>query len=677
MRLTQQPFEPVTDVIHGVAVVDPYRWLEDRGLPETEEWIADQQRRCTEYFADKDSLDALKRKVQDYLDVEVFDQPARVAGRYFYRRRNHEEEQSSIFVRNVANGPQRLLVDPTVHGPFASVGIHRISEDGSLLAYELKYGGEDRKAIHFVDALSNRLLPDKIEAGYARGFAFTPDHRGFFYCHEEPTTASDSHVIRLHWFGDAAVDQIVFRAVRTRESRLILTADNTHLGAVWIHEQASALVADFWITPLHAPTDWKQVFANKTLPYSPILKGGRIFVLQDEDAPNGVLVELLDGTEPRTIVPKQDGMIRQLIVTGSGIFLNCLHHLMPSIHYWSLTGRDLGKVDIPTDGTIHLLPNQVEVERNIFFTYESFAKPRVIFEYFPDSAKSKPWNRCHCSDARSSYSVRNVSFSSQDGTLIPMTLVSRHDVGPRLCPMIMTSYGGFGVPMTPQFSVLVSIMTKLGAVFALPHIRGGGDFGKTWHEAGRGRNRQTAFDDFTAAGEWLCKQGLTSPEQLAIFGGSNSGLLVGAAMTQRPDLFCAVLCIAPLLDMVRYEQFDQAVRWRREYGTVDEVEGFHALYAYSPYHHVESNVNYPAVLFVSGDRDDRCNPAHVRKTAARLQDNKLQTRPILVEYSPERGHSPVLPLSVRIQALARRISFLCRELNIPVTVGETNETNGV
>jgi prolyl oligopeptidase len=203
----------------------------------------------------------------------------------------------------------------------------------------------------------------------------------------------------------------------------------------------------------------------------------------------------------------------------------------------------------------------------------------------------------------------------------------------------------------------------------VPHIRGGGEFGKAWHDAGRARNRQTSFDDFIAAAEWLCDQGATTPCQLGIFGGSNSGLLVAAAMTQRPDLFGAMVCIAPLLDMVRYEQFDEAVKWRREYGTVDDPEDFRALYAYSPYHHVAEDVDYPPILFVTGDQDDRCNPAHVRKMAARLQGRSVQKSIVIVDYSQERGHSPVLPLSVRIPALARRITFLCRELNITIPEG--------
>ena len=227
--------------------------------------------------------------------------------------------------------------------------------------------------------------------------------------------------------------------------------------------------------------------------------------------------------------------------------------------------------------------------------------------------------------------------------------------------------------ITPQFSVLAAIMMELGAAFALPHVRGGGEFDQAWHDAGRARNRQASFDDFIAAAEWLCNQAITTPHQLAIFGGSNSGLLVAASMTQRPDLFGAVLSIAPLLDMVRYEKFDQAMKWTGEYGTAENPEDFQALYAYSPYHHVAEEVDYPATLFVTGDKDDRCNPAHVRKMAALLEGRLAQKSPVIVDYSEERGHSPVLPLSIRIPALARRIAFLCRELQIPIPGGGTDE----
>jgi prolyl oligopeptidase len=236
-------------------------------------------------------------------------------------------------------------------------------------------------------------------------------------------------------------------------------------------------------------------------------------------------------------------------------------------------------------------------------------------------------------------------------------------------PALMTAYGGFGVASSPHFSALVFIMMELGCTFVLPHIRGGGDLGKNWHEVARGRNRQVAFDDFISAAKWLFAEQLTTARKLAIFGGSNAGLLMGAAMTQEPTLFRAVLAIAPLLDMVRYESFDQAAKWWREYGTVKDATDFEAIYRYSPYHQVKTEIDYPATFFVTGDQDDRCNPAHVRKMAARLQERKAQQSPIVVDYMFERGHSPTMPLSIRVEALTRRLAFLCKELEVPVVFG--------
>jgi prolyl oligopeptidase len=263
--------------------------------------------------------------------------------------------------------------------------------------------------------------------------------------------------------------------------------------------------------------------------------------------------------------------------------------------------------------------------------------------------------------------VERISYPSKDGTPIPMWLVSLETTDRRKPqPAILTGYGAAGVSMTPRFSVLVTVMLELGCVFALPNIRGGSEFGSGWHEAARRCNRQAAYDDFLAAAEWLSENNVTRPEQLGIFGGSNAGLLVAVAMTQRPDLFSAVLCLAPILDMVRYEKFGDARKWVSEHGTVDDPDEFRALYAYSPYHRVVEHQNYPAILFVTGDKDGQCDPAHTRKMAARLQTRDAQSNPILVDYNRERGHSAVLPLSIRIEALTRRIAFLSKELGVSI-----------
>lgn len=670
MSLTGSPLAPVEEMIHGVLVRDPYRWLEDRSLPKTEKWIREQQRRCKQYFAECKDLPAIRERVRAYLDVEITDQPSRVGSRYFCRRRNQGQQQASIYVRDAVTGQERQLVDVSPLGSFASVGIHRISEDGSLLAYELKIGGGDRKAIHIVDVESGNVFPDFIETGYARGFSFTRDGSGFFYS-QEGEEASWDHTIRLHRFGRSGPDQVLFRMANTRRSRLILTADHAHLGAIHMYQVDGAGAIDFWVAQRSEPDNWRRVFANRKLPFSPILRQGRIFALSYEQTSNGKLVELNHaGEELRVVIPEHDAKIRQLVITGDTIVVNYLNQTTHSLQRWHLTGGNLGPLNIPTGGTIQLLPLQSEASDSIFYTYESFSAPLTIFEHKIDVGKTDLWHHRTIDATFPNCLLRETTFPSKDGVAIPITITSYpHTKVAQRLPIVMTSYGGFGVPMTPQFSVLVTIMMELGATFALPHIRGGGEFGKEWHDAACGRNRQVAFDDFIAAAEWVIREGLTRPDQLAVFGGSNSGLLVGAAMTQRPDLFQAVLCIAPLLDMVRYEFFDQAVKWQGEYGTVDDPKEFAALYSYSPYHHIAKDANYPSVLFVSGDRDDRCNPAHVRKTVARLQGRRAQHSAIIVDYSEERGHSPVLPLSVRIDALARRIAFLCRELNLPFNCG--------
>jgi prolyl oligopeptidase len=653
----------VEESIHGVIIRDPYRWLEDGSSLETREWVADQQQRYDEYFSHTEDLNLFRERVREYLDVETVDQPARIANQYFYRRRDKGCEQASIYVRDTSMGKERLLVDPSTRGKFASVAIHRISLDGSLLAYESRQGGADATAIHIVDVDSGVELPDKIEPGYARGFTFTTNREGFYYC-QENAEAFEHHTIRLHRFGERSTDEVVYQLPRSAGSKLVLTSDELHLGIIFVHLHNGERVTDLSLARRDTPTGWKYVFANLHRTYRPFLKNGRVFAISFQDAPNGMLLELNEsGCEARVIIPEQAQMIQQLVVVGNRIVVTYLHDWTTVVESWTVSGKYLGRLKTPIDGTIRLLQSQGSDA--LFCTYESFSEPPAIFEFLADSGRIEVWHKQANPAERKTCNMRPVFVTSKDGTRIPLMLVNRGN--PELAsniPVIMTGYGGFGTSVTPQYSVLVSIMLGLDSTFALARIRGGGEFGNAWHDAGRRGGRQNAFDDFIAAAEWLCANGVTTPERLAIFGGSNAGLLVGAVLTQRPELFGAVLCIAPLLDMVRYETFDQASRWRHEYGSVDDAEDFRTLHAYSPYHHIEEEINYPPILFVSGDKDDRCNPAHVRKMAARLQQRNVQTHPVLVDYSRDRGHSPMLPLSVRVESLARRITFLCRALNI-------------
>jgi prolyl oligopeptidase len=660
----------VEEMIHGALVKDPYRWLEDRSLPETDDWIRNQQRLCDRYFDACPGLNGIERRVRDYLDVEVVDQPACVRSRYFYRKRSTGQEQGAICMREISSESECILVDPAQEGRFTSVGIHRISPNGSILAYELKRGGADTKEIRFVDVTRRTVLPNRIPLGYGRGLAFS--RLGYFYCQETGQPA-DEHRVCYESFASAGQGRVVLRVPRMNGSRLLLFANAHRLGAIWLRPQGPDVMTDFWIAPLvDGSPDWVQVFRARRAPYCPILCHDRILIAAGTDGGSSQVLELsTKGEEMGILVPANESAIRQIVVTRDRIFLSRLDHGIASLDAWLLSGESAGSVSLPHGGTIQVLPVHAQDTESFFYSFESFDVPPALYLHHALTNTSVLWHQRGPADRIRCTDIQATMLPSKDGAQIPLTLVAEEgkDIAGGPWPVIMTCYGGFGVTTTPQFSVLAAIMMELGAIVALPHVRGGGEFGNAWHDAGRARNRQTGFNDFIAAAEWLCRRGVATPSRLGIFGGSNSGLLVAAVMTERPDLFGAVLSIAPLLDMIRYEKFDEAARWKREYGTVENPEDFQVLYAYSPYHRVAEDVDYPATLFVAGDKDDRCNPAHVRKMAALLQERPRQKSPVIVDYSEERGHSPVLPLSVRIDALTRRIAFLCRELRIAIPEG--------
>jgi prolyl oligopeptidase len=665
---THKP-EPAVDILHGLKVVDPYRWLEDRTSEETDGWLSEQARIHELYFSKLPLLNTVRSRVSEYLNVEILDQPAQVGSYTFFRRRRKDQEQACICVRDIDSGTERVLVDPSKQGLHAAVRIHRISEDGRLLAYSLKQGGERTEELHFVDVVNERTLEDCREAGLSRGLSFASDNLGFYYCRE--FTSCDSlnrpHEILYHRFGDSAcLDRVLFSLPTTERSRLVLVADDVNLGAIFVHDRGDGPKLDLYIAARIEVSLWRPVVQDKPAHFGPFLYAGKIFAICTGDSPNGCILELnLDGSNRSLLVPPWRAPIANLCLAKGRLYISYQLDCKTIIHAWTWTGTFLGALPDHPDGSFGMLRSYTHATDVLFFSHESFCDPPSIYLYRENTRSYVRWSQSPPVGEGHRYAIQRTTYPSRDGTSIPIWLVALHPFAADKCyPVLLTAYGGFGISMTPRFSVLVSVMLELGCVFALPSIRGGSEFGNQWHEAARGRRRQVAFDDFLAAAEWLRGTGLTKPEYLAIFGGSNSGLLVAAAMTQRPELFRAVLCLAPILDMVRYERFGDARKWREEYGSVEDADDFRALYAYSPYHRIREEINYPAALFITGDKDTQCDPAHSRKMTARLRDRVSQTKPILIDYGPERGHSAVLPLSERIDALARRIAFLCNELNI-------------
>jgi prolyl oligopeptidase len=666
------PARPVTDVLHGVPVTDPYRWLEDQNSPRTRAWIEEQTRYARAYLDNISGRDQIRKRVRELLAVETYDSIQEAGRRYFFRKRLPDQEQPCIYMREGPEGEDQLLVDPSECGQ----GIHtavkplRVSPDRRLLLYEIKEGGERTGTFALLDIESRRTLPDALPRGYLRGFAFAPDSKSFYYVHEALDSKPPFYrAAYLHVIGTGLrEDQEVFCAGEGDRLRLSLVSDTHRLGFL-IYRFIEKTLTSFYLKSMDEAEPPECIVADAEWRFGPLLVPGRILAITDRGAPNFRIVELCQrkGAEAEwlDVIPENGYRIGQWAVAGDRILIFCAKNMERRIRAYDLSGHKIDDLAILPEETVRVSSWTPESDE-IFLERESFTDPIRTVRYSPKRKECALWAKRSLAFDASHYAHQQLWFPSNDGTEIPIYLVGRKDVLAGGChPVIMTSYGGYGVSMTPQFSVFVALLMERGCLFALPNIRGGSEFGAEWHEAAKGRKRQTAFSDFLSAAEWLIRTKRTTPGNLAIFGGSNSGLLVGAAMTQRPELFRAVVCMVPMLDMLRYHLFDNAHVWRGEFGTADDPEDFAALASYSPYHQVRDGVAYPATMMVSGDADRNCNPLHARKMTARLQAASSSKHPIFLDYNEFRGHSPVLPLSVRIEALTDRVAFLCDQLQLP------------
>ena len=667
------PIEPVIEILHGIAVTDNYRWLEDQNSSRTREWIDGQTRYTRAYLDNIPRRESIRKRIREFLATENYDSLQEVEGRYFFRKLLPGQEQPCIYMRKGPGGQDELLVDPATRGTgmYSAVKPHRVSPDGRLLLYEVKQGGERTGTFELLDIESRRTLPDVLPRGFLRGFAFAPDGKSFFYVHESlDAKRPHYHAAYNHVLGSAFdEDQEIFFAGQDEKLRLCLLSDAKRLGFL-VYRFLEKTRTDLYVTTLGSYEQTRTVIADAEYMFSPLLIRGRLLAITDRDSPNLRIVELRlkQNEEPEwvNLIPEIESRIQQWIVAKERIFVSYIRQTTTHVSMFDLAGQPVGEMPFSNNASIRFVGGS-NASDELLFEEESFTEPVGIFRFSAHATQPALWARRNLPFDSGNYNHSQVSYRSKDGTWIPMFLMGRKDVlAEGSHPTIMTSYGGYGVSMTPRFSTFVALLAERGCLFALPSIRGGSEFGADWHKAAMRRKRQAAYDDFLAAAEWLIKSGRTTPNKLAIFGGSNSGLLVGVALTQRPDLFRAVLCMVPMLDMLRYHLFDRAYVWRDEFGTAEDPEDFAVLASYSPYHRVRDGINYPATLIVSGDADQNCNPLHARKMTARLQAATSSGRPILLDYKPFRGHSPVLPLSERIEALTDRMAFFCDQLQLDV-----------
>jgi prolyl oligopeptidase len=665
--------EPVTEILHGVPVTDGYRWLEDQDSHRTRVWIEEQTRYARHYLGSIPGRDRIRKRIREFLAVETYDSLQKSGNRYFFRKRLPDQEQSCIYMREGTDGEDQLLVDPLERGTGKYTAVRPLQPcpDGRLLLYEVKEGGERTGTFELLEIETRKRLSDFLPRGYLRGFAFAPDGRSFYYVQETIDANRPFYRAAYHHVLGTPIseDREIFFAGEDEKMRLGLFSDSKRL-VFLVHRFLEKTFTDIYLKPFAPGGMPEPIFRGIDYSLGLRLLGDRIFAITDRDAPNRRIVEIRirdnGQLEWIDIVPEFSIPIQNWLIVGDRIFVSCLSEMTHQIRIFNLSGKALGELPIRSDETLRMVGGSPESDELLLET-ESFTEPIGIFRYSAKTNERALWAKRSLPFDSKDYSYSQIWFMSKDGTRVPMYLVGRREILDGTSnPTIMTSYGGYGVPMTPQFSTFVAFLMERGCLFALPNIRGGSEFGVEWHIAAKRRNRQTAYDDFLSAADWLIRTGRTAPGKLAIFGGSNSGLLVGAALTQRPDLFAAVVCMVPMLDMLRYHLFDNAHVWKDEFGTVDDPDDFAALAKYSPYHRVRDGLAYPATMIVSGDADRNCNPLHARKMTARLQAANVSEGPVFLDYNKFRGHSPVLPLSERIEALTDRMAFLCDQLQLPV-----------
>ena len=669
--------DPVTDVLHGVPVTDPYRWLEDQNSPRTRAWIDEQTHYARGYLDSIPGRERIRERVRDLLAVETYDSLQKVGTRYFFRKRLPNQEQPCIYIREGADGEDQVLINPAERGtgPFTAVKMLRISLDGNLLLYEIKQGGERTGRFEILDISTGQTLADALPHGYLRGFAFAPDARSFYYVHEAIDTKRPFYrSVFRHVLGrDFADDSEIFFAGESKLLSLSLISDSRRLGFL-VCRLLDKPSTDFHLQPFGSNEAADCILRDADYFFRPrLLDDGRILGITDRGAPNLRIVQVQKQENGEycfcDLVPETDARIRDWLVAGGRLYVGYVRRTETRVDIFDIKehgAEKIGQLPFNRFESVRLMGTSSGGDE-FFLETESFTEPTTIFRSFPRSGQRELWMRSKIPLEACAVSQKQVWYTAEDGTSIAMFLLAQKNVlDGGIHPAIMTSYGGYGISMTPQFSVLVSFLVEHGCLFALPNIRGGSEFGAAWHQAAQRRKRQVAFGDFLSAAKFMISSGRTTSDKLAIFGGSNSGLLVGAALTQRPHLFRAVVCLVPMLDMLRYHLFDNADVSKDEFGTADDPEDFLSLLGYSPYHNVRRGTAYPATMLVSGDADQNCNGLHARKMTARLQAANVSEFPIFLDYSPLRGHSPVLPLSTRVEALTDRLAFLCDQLG-PIT----------
>lgn len=666
------------DEYHGVRVEDPYRWLEAdvRESQEVAEWVAAQNKVARAFLDAVPQRPQIVRRLTELWNYERYSPPRQQGGKYFYLKNDGLQNQSVLYVADRYDAEGRVLLDPNTWSADGTVAMRAFaaSDDGKVLAYARSEAGSDWQEILTLDVESGQPLDEPLKWSRFTSISWTKDGRGFYYnrypeppAGQEFQSAALDQMIYFHQLGTTQeADQLIYR--RPDHPNWIFdvspTEDNKYL--VLSISRSTDPQNQVYVRPLsaapHAP--WTELigdFENQFWFFGN--EGERLYFLTDLDAPTKRVVAM-DVAHPgrdhlTEIIPAKKATLDGASILGGRMIAQYLADVLTEVEVYDLSGKQLGRVERPGFGAVAGFAGDQD-DTETFYTFTSYNTPARVYRYDVLSGESQLVRQPKLNFDPDKFTVEQVFFTSKDGTRVPMTLAYRSDLEKNTPqPTLLYGYGGYSISLTPSFYPDYVAWMEMGGILAVANLRGGGEYGETWHQAGKTLNKQNVFDDFIAAAEWLIATGRTTPKQLGIMGGSNGGLLVGAVETQRPELFGACIPIVGVLDMLRFHQFTAGQFWRDEYGKVENKDEFNALLAYSPYHNAKPG-KYPPTLIMTADTDDRVVPMHSFKFAAALQRAQQGAAPILLRIETRAGHGSGTPVSKLIEIAADRYAFLSK-----------------
>ena len=669
------------DNYHGTLVPDPYRWLEDVDSPETLEWVRQQNELTFSYLERIPARQKLQNRLKELWDYPKATAPFKRGGRYFQFRNSGLQNQNVLFVMDELVAEPRLLLDPNTLSEDGTVALntYEVSEDGCWLAYALSSSGSDWQTWHIRNVETGEDLQELLEWSKFSGAAWRKDASGFYYCQypvpkegETYLEANYNQQLYFHRLNTAqSQDQLIYERPDHKDwgfGPIVSDDDRFLVLSVW---QGTDVRNRLFYKDLEVDGPIIELIPDLEAAYEFIGNDGTVFYFKtDLNAPRGRMIAI-DTADPRreswgTLVPQGPDALEAASLINDEFILVYMHDASHLLKRYNAEGRYIGSIDLPGIGSLLELPSGKRKDNELFYVFNSFVYPPTVFRFdFMSEENQVVWSPPIQFDF-TLFETRQVFVTSKDGTEIPMFLVHRKDIqfnGDN--PTILYGYGGFKIPILPIFSISRLSWLELGGIFASACLRGGGEYGEEWHQEGMLHNKQNVFDDFIASAEWLIGHKITSTPRLAIQGGSNGGLLVGACMTQRPDLFGAALPAVGVMDMLRFHKFTIGWAWVSDFGSADDPDYFRTIFAYSPLHNIKPGRMYPPTLITTADHDDRVVPGHSFKFAAALQAAQSGDAPVLIRIQTKAGHGFGKPTRVIIDEMTDVFSFLCHIFEIP------------